>query len=174
MPVDNSLLLKKAKEAEAKASQQLQPDSSSESDSDEEEMRSISSPKPKAETIGPPKILQFKPELKEAVEVEAPSPVFSIPTEPVDNISQFMHGFNVHVQGGDRCEFCEGITKAWPTIDEQQELSPEEVLSSCVANNSLDSPTKRHLHSGVYRYADMSNLKKLGIRFRYWDMGIYT
>lgn len=104
--------------------------SSSDEDSDEEELHSIESPQPKVESIGPPKILQFKPEIKEAIELEAPSPVFSIPTEPVESVSQFMHGFNVHVQGGDKCEFCEGITKPWPSIEEQNEFSPEEVMST--------------------------------------------
>ena len=100
--------------------------SSDESD-DEEEICSIESPKPKIENIGPPKILQFKPEIKEVIEIEAPSPVFSIPNEPVENVDQFMHGFNVHVKGGNKCEFCGEITKPWPTIDEQEQFNPEEV-----------------------------------------------
>ena len=104
-------------------------DKSAEEDTDDEddETHSIESPKPKVESIGPPKILQFKPEVKEVVELEAASPTFSIPAEPFENVSQFMHGFNVHVKGGDKCEFCEEITKPWPSISEQEEFSPEDV-----------------------------------------------
>lgn len=98
-------------------------------ESEEEDLDSrIESPKQKIESIGPPKILKFKPEVKEVVEVEAPSPAFSIPSAPVNNVSQFMQGFNVHVKGGEICEFCEDMTKPWPTIAEQEEFSPDEVL----------------------------------------------
>ena len=83
-------------------------------------------PKQKLESIGPPKILQFKPEIKEVVEV-APSPAFSIPAGHVGNVSQFMQGFNVHIRGGEICEFCEAVTNPWPSIAEQEEFSPEQV-----------------------------------------------
>jgi hypothetical protein len=87
----------------------------------------IETPKPKVESIGPPKILQFKPEAKEP-EPEIPSPTFSIPEGPHENVNQFMKSFNVHIVGGEKCEFCDQITKPWPSINEQETISPEEVF----------------------------------------------
>ena len=85
--------------------------------------------KPKIESIGPPKILQFKPEVKEVVEVIPPSPAFSIPNEPIGNVSVFMRGFNVHINGEEMCEFCERMTLPWPTVEEQENTNPEEVIT---------------------------------------------
>ena len=93
---------------------------------DDEEGLPMESRKQRFESIGPPKILQFKPEVKEVPEIAA-SPAFSIPREAIENVSQFMQGFNVHVRGGEICEFCEDMTKPWPTILEQEEFGPEEV-----------------------------------------------
>ena len=111
----------------------LKLDSNSDSDitDDENELHedelAPESPKFTIETsIGPPKILQYKPEVKNP-EPEISSPTFSIPNDSIESVNQFMKGFNVYIKGGERCEFCDYTTKPWPSIADQEITSPEEV-----------------------------------------------
>ncbi|RNA45233.1 glutamate-rich 6-like [Brachionus plicatilis] len=82
----------------------------------EDEPVATYTPRPTAmnvESIGPPKILQFNPEAKQS---EIP------PREP----SQIQ----LRTFGGEYCEFCGEVTKAWPSIHQQERLNPE-LLHCC-------------------------------------------
>lgn len=78
------------------------------------------------DSVGPPKILKYIPESKK-VEVTPPSPTISIPYEPIEDLGQFMKDFNVHLNGGQSCEFCKEATKPWPSISSQEIMNPDEV-----------------------------------------------
>lgn len=97
-------------------------------ESDEESVVSRHSPKPTPtiESIGPPKILQFQPETKKP-EIIPPSPTISVESEPIQDLGQFMRDFNIYIQGGNPCEFCNLTTKPWPNISSQEIVNPTEV-----------------------------------------------
>ena len=78
------------------------------------------------ESIGPPKILQYKAETKK-IEVTAPSPSLSLDSERIDDLGMFLKDFNIYINGGQACEFCGRKTKPWPSIDYQDMKSPEEL-----------------------------------------------
>jgi len=91
------------------------------------------SPKPEnslvVDSVGPPKILKYQPETKQVdiPVVAPPSPAISIPYEPIEDLGQFMKDFNVHLNGGQPCEFCNDVTKPWPSISNQETMKPEQV-----------------------------------------------
>ena len=80
------------------------------------------------DTIGPPKILKFQPESKQA-EIVVYSPTLTMDSEPIDNLGQFMKDFNIYIEGGQPCEFCGNATKPWPTINLQEAKNPEAVIN---------------------------------------------
>jgi hypothetical protein len=78
-------------------------------------------------SVGPPKILQFRPENKtndiEILEFNKEN------FEPSDNnFVLFLNDFNFIKTGGQKCEFCGNTSKPWPSLNEQKILKPEEVL----------------------------------------------
>ena len=100
-------------------------------ESDESEAESVVSKKsakatPSIESIGPPKILQYKPETKK-IEITAPSPSLSLDSDPIENLGMFLRDFNVYTEGGQTCEFCGKRTREWPTIHSQDHKSPDEL-----------------------------------------------
>lgn len=78
------------------------------------------------ESVGPPKILKYLPETKK-VDITPPSPTISIPYEPIEDLGQFMKDFNVHLNGGQPCEFCSEPTRPWPSIQSQETMNPDQV-----------------------------------------------
>ena len=79
------------------------------------------------DSVGPPKILKYLPETKK-VDITPPSPTISIPYEPIEDLGQFMKDFNVHLNGGQPCEFCSEATKPWPSISSQETMNPDQVI----------------------------------------------
>lgn len=113
---------------ESELEYELDDDANEEDGSSEPESPLLS---PKYETlvqsVGPPNILKYQPETQKT-EISPPSPPISVPFEPIDDLGQFMKDFNVHLNGGQPCEFCSEITKPWPSISSQEIMNPEEVI----------------------------------------------
>jgi hypothetical protein len=114
-----------------------------ESESDLSELESHRSSKSTAalrseqiiESVGPPKILKYVPEAKGASALtnlsrSASSTSSCLSNEKVNDLGQFMKDFNVYIEGGNACEFCGQLTKPWPTRQQQEELSPNEVRTA--------------------------------------------
>jgi hypothetical protein len=74
------------------------------------------------DSVGPPKILQYKAETKKLERLAAASSpsVSDLSSEPIEDLGQFMKDFNVYIGGGHTCEFCNEITKPWPSIEAQE------------------------------------------------------
>lgn len=90
-----------------------------------DEQRSMSkSETPLLESVGPPKILQYIPE-SEKVELIPPDP--EAEASEMKNIDGYMKTLNVNIRGNNTCEFCGQLTKAWPSIQEQESRIPNEV-----------------------------------------------
>ena len=88
--------------------------------------------KTKAEEIGPPKILQYKPEKKVTKPAKSSgTPVVDSKPE-IDDVASYMQTYNVSIEGGRTCEFCSKITKPWPTIKTQEEIEIYQVLNFCL------------------------------------------
>lgn len=124
-------LIKRIKNENVEVFEEIVNDLGQSSDSEQEDVSVETSitkrnPSPIVEAIGPPKILQFNPEKikKEQLDRE-PSPSVSIESEPIENLGQFMKDFNVHLKGGEYCEFCGETTKPWPSIQQQEKSNPE-------------------------------------------------
>ncbi|RNA43652.1 glutamate-rich 6-like [Brachionus plicatilis] len=127
-------LIKRIRSEGAEIFEEIVNDLAQSSDSEQED-EPVSAPTPKptpiVESIGPPKILQFNPEIKKnEIPVSVPSPSVSVDSDPVENLGQFMKDFNVHLKGGEYCEFCGEITQPWPTIQQQEKSNPE-LLHCC-------------------------------------------
>ena len=102
---------------------------SAESDSESVVSKVSAKATPSIESIGPPKILQYKPETKK-IEISPPSPTLSLDSEPIDDLGMFLKDFNVYINGGHTCEFCGMKTKEWPSI-ENQDMKKLEELYCC-------------------------------------------
>lgn len=79
------------------------------------------------DAVGPPKILQYKPEttkkVPDARSVSSSSSTMSIDSETMKDMNGFMTDFNVYINGEHECEFCGAQTKPWPTIKDQENCS---------------------------------------------------
>lgn len=76
------------------------------------------------DSVGPPKILQYKAETKinEVAFSPLSSSSVSLQSEPVEDIGQLMKDFNVYIDGGHVCEFCGETTKPWPSLKSHEEI----------------------------------------------------
>jgi hypothetical protein len=45
----------------------------------------------------------------------------------IREIDTYMKAFNVHIKGNNRCEFCCALTLPWPSITDQEQVSPDAV-----------------------------------------------
>lgn len=122
-------LIKRIRSEGAEIFEEIVNDLAQSSESEQED-EPIEAPTPKptpiVESIGPPKILQFNPEIKKnEIPPREDSPSLSIESDPIENLGQFMKDFNVHIKGGEYCEFCGEITKPWPSVQQQEKTNPE-------------------------------------------------
>lgn len=76
------------------------------------------------DSVGPPKILQYKAETKrlDVLDNRSDSSV-SVQSQSVGDLGQFMMDFNVFIDGGNVCEFCGATTKPWPSIRDQENMA---------------------------------------------------
>ena len=82
-------------------------------------------PTPSLKSIGPPTILKYQPESKK-VELLVPTPGERY-EEPPEDVTQFFKDYNVYLNGGNICEFCDKNTLPWPSIQEQETEQPSSV-----------------------------------------------
>lgn len=84
---------------------------------------------PLLESIGPPKILQYVPESRK--EQATPSQLEKADTDKSDarsDINAYMQSFNINIKGNAKCEFCNNLTLAWPSLDDQERKFPDDVI----------------------------------------------
>lgn len=130
--VQDMELIKRIKFESVEVFEEIANDFGQSSDSEQEDSYSLKTsiinrnPSPIVESIGPPKILKFNPEFKKnEIPARESSPSVSVESEPIENLGQFMKDFNVHLKGGEYCEFCGETTKPWPSIHQQEKSNPE-------------------------------------------------
>jgi hypothetical protein len=88
---------------------------------------------PVMESVGPPSILRYRGESRNALLATVLPPTAESEEDKVvdeadrQNFADFLKTMNVDVAGGSVCEFCTKMVIAWPTIRTQQGEKPHQV-----------------------------------------------